>query len=515
VNGYSELARPGWSRYLAAVIASLVALGLTSVLWPAVRYMPTMLSFLAVFLVGWYGGGGPSLLALILSALAVDYLFLPPVHSLRVEDTASAMRLLGFIVMGLLVSLVFQALRATRHRQADLVAQALRAREAAEQTARDMELALKSRREVEERLLRLAAIVESSEDSIIAKDLDGNIIEWNRGAERLFGYTAAEMIGKPISALMPPEHKGDMNEILSRIRRGERVEHFESVRVKKNGERVPVSLSVSPIKDATGKIIGAAKIARDISEQRKSEVERERLYREAQEATRVREDFLSMAGHELRTPLTTLQFQFHSLKRRIASGQAAKAAELVDRAVAQLFRLTRLTEELLDVTRITSGRLDLDLEETDLSEVAREAAERFRDAAARAGCEIRIAAPPGVRGTWDRSRLDQVVTNLVSNAVKFGKGKPIEVCVEPDTSWARFTVRDEGIGISPEDQAKIFERFERAVSRRSYGGMGLGLWIARQIVDAHGGKIAVSSEPGKGSMFRVELPIDTTKGTVQ
>ena len=602
----SNSSRSVWLRYGVAVIASAAAVWVSSLVWPLFRGIPFMPAFLAIFVAGWFGGGGPSLLAVALSAAGIDFLFYRPAFSLRLEDPYDALRLGVFVVAGSLGSLLFRQLWATRRRQSELIEETERAREAAEAARRETDQILASitdgfcaldrefryryvnrqgekimrrsreellgrsaleapplgeagiaalrrameegetshaqafdengrrwiaadiypapegaavlfrditdRKQAQEGLQRLAAIVESSEDSIISKDLHGVITSWNAGAERLFGYSAAEILGKPVSVLMPPEQAREMDVILERIRRGERVEHFETVRVKKNGEKVPVSLTISPIKDTAGNVIGASKIARDITERRKSEAERERLYREAQEAARVREDFLAMAGHELRTPLTTLQFHFHTLRRRLAAGEPERASDVVERARAQLERLVRLTEEILDVTRITSGRLALERDETDLAEVVWEVAERHRDAAHRAGCDIRIEAQAGATGLWDRSRLDQVATNLLSNAVKFGKGKPIEIRVEPDTTGARLTVRDHGIGISPEDQSKIFERFERAVSRRSYGGMGLGLWISRQIVDAHGGTIEVMSEPGQGSTFRVELPRHTPKG---
>jgi signal transduction histidine kinase len=168
--------------------------------------------------------------------------------------------------------------------------------------------------------------------------------------------------------------------------------------------------------------------------------------------------------------------------------------------------LVRLTEDLHEVGRINAGRLSLDPEPTDLGEVVAEVVNRLEETAKRAGCSIGIRADEPVVGLWDRSRIDQVVTNLLMNALNFGRGRPVEVSVGAKDGTALLTVRDHGIGVSPENQSRIFERFERAVSERSYRGIGLGLWITRQIVDAHGGSIGVESEPGKGATFRVQLP---------
>ena len=492
------------------------------------------------------------------------------------------------------------------------------------------------RQKDEEALQRLAAIVTSSDDAIIAKNLDGIVTSWNAGAERLFGYKAEEIIGRPISLLMPPDHAGDMNEILGRIRKGERVEHFESVRVKKNGETVAVSLSVSPIFDASGAIIGASKnarditarkkaeaaileaqrqlhlalsaarmgtwgwdiatgaltwsdkleeihglapgtfrgtyeafldcvhpedraivdqgvrravveastydvefrvpfpdgsthwlaghgqvfvdaagvptrmigIGRDITERKSAEVERERLLRETEEAVKIRDTFLSVAGHEFRTPLGALTLTLHNLARRPEVEKDERTLAGLRTAERQVQRLVRLTDDLLEVGRINAGKIALEPEPTDLTGLAREVAQRLEEPARRAGSPLRLTGSRPVIGLWDRSRLDQVVTNLLSNAIKFGQGHPIEVAVDVDGSSARLVVRDQGIGISPDDQARIFERFERAVSGRSYSGIGLGLWIAREIVHHHDGTIAVDSEPGKGSTFIVHLPLE-------
>ena len=250
--------------------------------------------------------------------------------------------------------------------------------------------------------------------------------------------------------------------------------------------------------------------AQDLAARASVAIENARLYREAREAVRARDEFLSIASHELKTPLTTLQLQIQGLARRLKSSPEDPVFQGLASRVAtserQVERLTALINNLLDISRITAGRLDLDLEPLDLSAVAREAAARFRDDLARAGCTLEIRADGACHGEWDRLRLEQVVMNLLSNAAKYGAGRPIEIEVDGSETTARFSIRDHGIGIPAEHQARIFERFERAVSDRHYGGLGLGLWIVRQIVDAFGGTIAVESKAGEGSTFTVLLP---------
>jgi signal transduction histidine kinase len=235
-------------------------------------------------------------------------------------------------------------------------------------------------------------------------------------------------------------------------------------------------------------------------------VEHARLLREATVAAQAREEFLHVASHELRGPIGTLRLAVQLLGRDLRKGKLDALAGRLRILDRQAGRLSRLSDMLLDVSRITAGRLELARVDADLAALVREVAPRFEEDAAEAGIALRVDAPGEVRCALDPDRMDQVVSNLLSNAVKYGREGPVEVRVRRDADRAVLEVEDHGIGVAPEDQERIFERFERAVPARHFAGIGLGLWIVRQLVEAHGGTIRVRSVPGQGATFTVELP---------
>jgi signal transduction histidine kinase len=245
-------------------------------------------------------------------------------------------------------------------------------------------------------------------------------------------------------------------------------------------------------------------------------IENARFYEEAQQAIRARDDFLLVASHELKTPLTSLQLQLDNLLwlSKKPSTEASRFAPKIETAGRLASRLAALIEGLLDVSRLTTGRLKLERERFDLGASVSDLVARFSQEALRAGCDLTVQVD-AVIGEWDRLRIEQLITNLISNGLKYGAGKPIEVTVRQHAGAAFLTVADHGIGIPPEKVPFIFGKFERAVPVRHYGGLGLGLFIARQIVDSHGGTIRVTSEPGKGSTFTVELPLRPAAATEQ
>ncbi|MFT3765586.1 MAG: MHYT domain-containing protein [Minicystis sp.] len=252
-------------------------------------------------------------------------------------------------------------------------------------------------------------------------------------------------------------------------------------------------------------------LAEDLGRRIAATLENARLYREAADAVRVRDEFLSVASHELRTPMTSLKLLVQSFARKLSDGTLA--AQPADRLLfaartlgRQADRLSGLVDDLLDVSRIVAGRLELHPAPMDLTALVREVAGHFDELSRVASSPVQIVAPEPVTGCWDRSRMEQVVTNLVSNAIKYGPGRAVEIEVHRLDARAVLRVRDHGIGIDPEAQRRIFDRFERAVPSRNYGGLGLGLYIVRQIVDVHGGTIHVESTPGAGATFTVELP---------
>lgn len=237
-------------------------------------------------------------------------------------------------------------------------------------------------------------------------------------------------------------------------------------------------------------------------------IENARLYRQAREAVAVRDEFLGVASHELRTPLTSLRLQLQRALRLIARHDDAERLEgVVEGAERQVRRLSALVDGLLDIARIAHGQLALELEEVDLLEVAREVVDRLSEEISTSGCRVDLQAPDGVRGRWDRLRVDQVLTNLLTNALKYGRGRPITIRLRATGAQAFLEVEDEGIGMTPEAAARVFDRFERAVSARRYAGLGLGLYIVRQVVEALGGHVGVTTAEGVGSTFTVELPL--------
>jgi len=250
------------------------------------------------------------------------------------------------------------------------------------------------------------------------------------------------------------------------------------------------------------------RLAQELAARAAAAVDNARLFQEAQEAVRIRDDFLSVASHELKTPLTPLHLHLEALRRD--GGEKAKMsptlASKLDNISRQVGRLEKLVDSMLDISRITSRRLSLHAEPLDISGLAEDVISRFQPEAARWDSCIRAEIEPGIHGTLDAARVEQILNNLITNAFKFGRGKPVEVKVCGQGSRVRLTVRDYGIGIAPEDQARIFERFERAVTTRHYGGLGLGLWIVRQVVEKLGGQISVRSVVGEGSTFDVIFP---------
>jgi PAS domain S-box-containing protein len=367
----------------------------------------------------------------------------------------------------------------------------------------------------------LSAIVDSSDDAIVSKTLDGIIMSWNRAAESMFGYTAAEAIGRHITLIIPPERHAEEEVVLEHIRRGDKLDHFETIRQTKDGRRLNISLTVSPIKDSQGRVIGASKSARDITEKKRMERElqqqlellekevraREKAQATLAEALSARDDFIAVAAHEFRNPLNvfvlTLQL-LHRVSRDAIGGRQVQ--DLVEKSRIQLGRLSVLVDRLLDVTRIRTGTFELCREMLDLSGLIREVVTRF--AGEPSPVPILLDLEPAIVGYWDRIRIDQALTNLLSNAIKYGKQKPISVRAHLKDNYAVIRVWDQGIGIPPEKLELIFERFERAGGRSGNEGLGLGLWITKQIVEAHGGRIVAESKPGEGSVFTMSLPVD-------
>jgi PAS domain S-box-containing protein len=353
---------------------------------------------------------------------------------------------------------------------------------------------------------RLAAIVESSDDAIISIDMEGIITSWNRGAERLYGYGAAEVVGRPVAVLIPEDHIDDSPAIMQRLRRGERVEHYETVRLARDGRRIDVSLTVSPIRNAEGRIIGASKIARDISE-------RKRLIEQLRDQDRLKDDFLATLAHELRNPLAPIRTGVQLIRRAgYSPALLEKACPMMER---QLEQMVRLIDDLLDVSRISRDKLELRKEWVELATVVQSAVETSRPLIEAASHSLTVSLPQEpILLDADAVRLAQAFSNLLNNAAKYtDRGGHIWLTAESSGNGtpgeAVVRVRDTGVGIPADKLPHIFEMFVQADrSERALGGLGIGLTLARRLIQLHGGTLsAVSAGPGAGSEFTVRLPV--------
>ena len=378
---------------------------------------------------------------------------------------------------------------------------------------------------------QLAAIVDNSDDAIIGKDLNSIITSWNQGAQKIFGYTAEEMIGTSIRRLIPADRQQEEDAILARLRRGDRFDHFESIRVTKDGRELHVSLTISPVKDAGGNVVGASKIARDITDRKLAEaalraagkaaeaadaekarlLESERLARaEAERVSRIKDEFLATLSHELRTPLNAVLGWCSVLRgRENLDQEMIQALETIDRNARVQ---AQIIEDLLDMSRIISGKVRLDVQPLDLPGILLEAVDTVRTSATTKGVRLQTVIDPlNATILGDPNRLQQVFWNLLSNSIKFTpKHGRVQVLLQRIDSHVEVSVIDTGEGISPDFLPYIFNRFQQAdaSTTRRHGGLGLGLAIVKNLVELHGGTVrAKSGGVGKGATFVVSLPL--------
>jgi len=355
------------------------------------------------------------------------------------------------------------------------------------------------RRQAEVASLRLAAVVESSDDAIVSKSLDGIVTSWNAAAERLFGYRAEEMIGQPILRLLPEDRQDEERMILGRLKRGECVDHFETVRRTKDGRLLDVSVTISPLRDGRGVIIGASKIAHDITVRKQAEDARARLLVEVQRSNEEFQQFAHIVSHDLSEPLRTITSFLQLLNRRLQGTLDAKAVEYLAFVEEGAQRLRHLLADLLAYTR--AGEESQEVAAVDGNALLARVLTDLQLAIAESGATITHAPLPTVMG--DATRLGQVMQNLIGNALKFRGPTPpqIDVSAQRDGKQWRFRVRDNGIGIDPAHAGWLFQVFRRLHTRQEYPGTGIGLAICKKIVEGHGGRIWVESQPGAGAIF--------------
>lgn len=351
----------------------------------------------------------------------------------------------------------------------------------------------------------LSAIVNSSDDAIISKTLDGIITSWNPAATRMFGYKETEAIGKHISLIIPPDRIEEETIIINNIRSGKKIDHFETVRLAKDGSRRYISLTISPIKNSRGKIVGASKIARDISLRIENEKQQQLYTEQLQELIRYKDEFMAMASHELKTPLTVILANLQILQLMM---EKDSNVNFVNKTVKQALKLSDLITKLLNVSKIQSGRLELNLSVFNMHTLIKEVTEAVQQTT-----QSHHLIYKGYRGkslvNADRQKIEQVMINLLGNAIKYMPQEgDINIKLQKKGANLIISVEDLGVGIPEKDLENIFQRFYRVSGvPSSYSGSGIGLYISAEIIKTHHGKIWAESDMGTGSVFYFSIPL--------
>lgn len=358
------------------------------------------------------------------------------------------------------------------------------------------ELLISAMQIAEERMATLTAIVESSDDAIVSKNLSGIVTSWNKSAQRIFGFTAEEMIGEPILKLIPEDRLDEEPRILARISAGERVDHFETKRVTKYGTLIDVSLTISPVRSPSGEIIGVSKIARDITDKKLEEQRKN--------------DFIAIVSHELKTPLTSVKSYVQFALSKVKKSGDTFTEGLLIRAEAQTQKMAILINDFLNLSRLEEGKMSINCSRFSLHELMTEIIAEGRMLAPDHQIEYESCQDGTINA--DRDKIGQVLNNLLNNAVKYSiAGSRIHVsCSLATPEMVLISVADQGMGISDEDQKRLFERFYRVADdkMKNISGFGIGLYLISEILKLHGSKIKVESQLGKGSVFSFALPIE-------
>lgn len=351
----------------------------------------------------------------------------------------------------------------------------------------------------------LKSIIDGTSDVIFAKDFRGRYIVCNSAAAKFIGKEVNEILGSQEPAWLLPHEAKFITETDRQTMAQKEVSTYEQNFTLPSGETVTFLVTKGPLCDAAGDISGVFGIARNISD-------RKAIEKNLRDAVRARDEFLSIASHELKTPITSLKLQSAVNRRMVAKGNAmniprVELLKYLERIEKQIDRLGQLVEEILDVSRIGHGKLPLRLEEVSFAHIATEVIDRLGPQIGAAGSKLDFQVKTEVNGRWDRYRLERMLTNLLTNAIKYGRGGPIHLAIDQHGTLLVVTVADQGIGILKEDQERIFKRFERGELAAGVSGLGLGLYIVKQVVDDHGGSVSVESEPGRGAKFLVTLPL--------